>query len=166
VRDQLRSRLRGNERRNARVSRGAVFDPDDIRILVSAFDKAWEAVLASGVIFDTKAQADTERETAAWPLAARAQQPERMRRIILRPIFIRSRPPRSKRIKPSTPRVSCQLLLHDCERLAISTATIPIRKMPSKVPAPPIEATGAPSPRMLPRLSRSAPIRVPRLPPI
>jgi hypothetical protein len=25
----------------------------------------------------------------AWPLAARAQQPERMRRIILRPIFIR-----------------------------------------------------------------------------
>jgi hypothetical protein len=38
--------------------------------------------------------------------------------------------------------------------------------MPSKVPAPPIEATGAPSPRMLPRLSRSAPISVPRLPPI
>jgi hypothetical protein len=26
---------------------------------------------------------------AAWPLAARPQQPERMRRIILRPIFIR-----------------------------------------------------------------------------
>jgi hypothetical protein len=26
---------------------------------------------------------------AAWPLAARAQQPERMRRIISRPIFIR-----------------------------------------------------------------------------
>jgi hypothetical protein len=26
---------------------------------------------------------------AAWPPAARAQQPERMRRIILRPIFIR-----------------------------------------------------------------------------
>jgi hypothetical protein len=25
----------------------------------------------------------------AWPLAARAQQPERSRRIILRPIFIR-----------------------------------------------------------------------------
>src|SRR5215471_13695898 len=45
---------------------------------------------------------------------------------------------------PSTaePRVRCQRLLHDCERLAISTATIPMRKMPSKVPAPPIEATG------------------------
>jgi hypothetical protein len=26
---------------------------------------------------------------AAWPCMARAQQPERMRRIILRPIFIR-----------------------------------------------------------------------------
>jgi hypothetical protein len=26
---------------------------------------------------------------AAWPLAERAQQPERMRRIILRPMFIR-----------------------------------------------------------------------------
>ncbi len=51
------------------------------------------------------------------------------------------------------------------EKLASSTATIPVRKIPSKVPAPPIEATGAPSPRTTPRLSRSAPIRVPRLPP-
>jgi putative SOS response-associated peptidase YedK len=31
------------------------------------------------------------------------------------------------------PRVRRQRLLHDCERLAISTATIPIRKMPSHV---------------------------------
>ena len=30
-----------------------VFDPDDIRILVAAFDKAWETVQASGVTFDT-----------------------------------------------------------------------------------------------------------------
>ena len=29
-----------------------VFDPNDTRVLVSAFDKAWEAVQASGVIFD------------------------------------------------------------------------------------------------------------------
>ena len=28
-----------------------VFDPDDMRILVAAFDKAWEAVQASGVIY-------------------------------------------------------------------------------------------------------------------
>ena len=59
-----------------------------------------------------------------------------------------------------------QTLRHGCHRLASSTATIPIRKMPSNVPAPPIEATGAPSPRMALRLSKSAPISVPRLPPI
>ena len=28
-----------------------VFDPDEIRILVAAFDKAWEAVQASGVTY-------------------------------------------------------------------------------------------------------------------
>ena len=28
-----------------------VFDPDDIRILIAAFDKAWEAVQASGVVY-------------------------------------------------------------------------------------------------------------------
>jgi uncharacterized protein YciI len=59
-----------------------------------------------------------------------------------------------------------QALRHGCHRLANNTATIPMRKMPSNVPAPPIEATGAPSPRMAPRLSKSAPISVPRLPPI
>src|SRR5262249_37012265 len=48
--------------------------------------------------------------------------------------------------------------------LANSTASIPVIKMPSNVPAPPIEATGAPSPLIRPRLSRSAPISVPRLP--
>ena len=28
-----------------------IFDPDDMRILVAAFDKAWEAVQASGVTY-------------------------------------------------------------------------------------------------------------------
>jgi len=51
------------------------------------------------------------------------------------------------------------------EKLANSTAMMPVRKMPSNVPAPPIEATGAPSPRTTSRLSRSAPTSVPRLPP-
>lgn len=49
-------------------------------------------------------------------------------------------------------------------RLARKTARIPLRKMPSKVPAPPIEATGAPRPWIFPRLRRSAPTRVPKLP--
>src|SRR5690349_12700151 len=35
------------------------------------------------------------------------------------------------------------------DKLASSTATMPVRKMPSKVPAPPIEATGAPMPWIL-----------------
>lgn len=35
-----------------------VFDPEDIRILVRAFDQAWEAVQASGAVFATKAKAD------------------------------------------------------------------------------------------------------------
>ena len=50
------------------------------------------------------------------------------------------------------------------EKPASSTAMMPVRKMPSKVPAPPIEATGAPSPGTASRLRRSAPISVPRLP--
>ncbi len=50
-------------------------------------------------------------------------------------------------------------------RLAMSTAIRPDRKMPSKVPAPPMEATGAPSARMRGRFSRSAPTRVPSTPP-
>ncbi len=50
------------------------------------------------------------------------------------------------------------------EMLAISTAKMPITKIPSNVPAPPIEAIGAPKPCNLSRLSRSAPMSVPRLP--
>jgi len=48
--------------------------------------------------------------------------------------------------------------------LAISTAAMPVRKMPSKVPAPPIEAIGALSSPNLPKFMRSAPINVPREP--
>ena len=40
---------------------------------------------------------------------------------------------------------------------------MPVRNMPSNVPAPPIDATGAPSPWIFPRLRMSAPRRVPML---
>jgi hypothetical protein len=53
-----------------------VFDPDDIRILVSAFDNAWEAVLASGVIFDTKGQTDIARAILAKHIIAAAKDGE------------------------------------------------------------------------------------------
>ena len=46
-----------------------VFDPDDIRTLVGAFDKAWEAVQASGAIFD-KAKADSARAILAKHIIA------------------------------------------------------------------------------------------------
>ena len=41
------------------------FDPDEIRILVAAFDKTWESVQASGAIVDT----DTSVESARAILA-------------------------------------------------------------------------------------------------
>src|SRR5205823_8930012 len=44
---------------------------------------------------------------------------------------------------------------------AIRPAMMPVRNTPSKVPAPPMETMGAPSSAILPRLRRSAPIRVP-----
>jgi len=52
-----------------------VFDPEDIRILVRAFDQAWEAVQASGAVFETKAKADMARrysQNILLPLLKRA----------------------------------------------------------------------------------------------
>jgi hypothetical protein len=49
------------------VSQGTprAFDPDEIRILVAAFDKAWESVQASGAIFDTDTKAESARAILA-----------------------------------------------------------------------------------------------------
>ena len=38
---------------------------------------------------------------------------------------------------------------------------MPVRKMPSNVPAPPMEAMGVPSSAIFLRLSKSAPMKVP-----
>lgn len=51
-----------------------VFDPEDIRILVRAFDKAWEAVQASGAVFGTKAKADMARAILAKHIIAAAKE--------------------------------------------------------------------------------------------
>jgi hypothetical protein len=53
-----------------------VFDPDDVRILVAAFDKAWENVQASRVTFDTKAKADLARAILAKHIIAAAKDGE------------------------------------------------------------------------------------------
>jgi len=52
------------------------FDPEEIRILVAAFDEAWGAVQASGVIFDRKAKADTARAILAKHIIAAAKDGE------------------------------------------------------------------------------------------
>jgi hypothetical protein len=70
-------------RAQQRIARGflakhlGVFDPDDIRILVGAFDKAWEAVQASGEVFDSKARVDTARAILAKHIIAAAKDGER-----------------------------------------------------------------------------------------
>jgi hypothetical protein len=64
---------------NARISRRAfrgVLTPDDISILVAAFDKAWEAVQASGAVFG-KTEADLARAILAKHIIAAAKNGER-----------------------------------------------------------------------------------------
>jgi hypothetical protein len=53
------------------------FDPDEIRILVAAFDKAWESVQAGGVIVDTDTRAESARAILAKHIIEAAKQGER-----------------------------------------------------------------------------------------
>ena len=53
-----------------------VFAPDDIRILTAAFDKAWEAVQASGVVYP-QAKAEAARAILAKHIIAAAMHGER-----------------------------------------------------------------------------------------
>ena len=53
------------------------FDPHEIRILVAAFDKAWESVQASGAIFDTDAKTQLARAILAKHIIEAAKQGER-----------------------------------------------------------------------------------------
>jgi hypothetical protein len=54
-----------------------LFDPDQVRILVAAFDKAWESVQASGVVFDTDAKTESTWAILAKHIIEAAQQGER-----------------------------------------------------------------------------------------
>jgi hypothetical protein len=53
------------------------FDPDDVRILVAAFEKAWASVQASGTVFDTETKAESARAILAKHIIAAAKQGER-----------------------------------------------------------------------------------------
>jgi hypothetical protein len=56
------------------------FGPHEIRTLVGAFDKAWEAVVASGTIFATGAHAESARAILAKHIIEAAKQGERDQR--------------------------------------------------------------------------------------
>ena len=52
------------------------FGPAEIRILVSAFDQAWESIQASEAKFDTGAHAENARATLAKHIIEAAKQGE------------------------------------------------------------------------------------------
>jgi ABC-type nitrate/sulfonate/bicarbonate transport system substrate-binding protein len=52
------------------------FDPDEVHTLVAAFDKAWEAIQASGVVYP-EAKAETVRAILAKHIIAAAKNGER-----------------------------------------------------------------------------------------
>ena len=58
----------------------AAFDPEDVQILTSAFDKAWEAVQASGAKFDTEIHSRAARTVIAKHIIEAAKQGERDQR--------------------------------------------------------------------------------------
>jgi hypothetical protein len=53
------------------------FDPEEVRILVAAFEKAWASVQASGAVFDTGPKAASARAVLAKHIIAAAKQGER-----------------------------------------------------------------------------------------
>jgi hypothetical protein len=53
------------------------FDPEEVRILVAAFESAWASVQASGAIFDTGTRAASARAILAKHIIAAAKQGER-----------------------------------------------------------------------------------------
>jgi len=56
------------------------FNPHEVRTLVAAFDKAWEAVVASETIFATGAQAESARAILAKHIIEAATHGERDQR--------------------------------------------------------------------------------------
>jgi hypothetical protein len=54
-----------------------VFGPDDVRILVAAFEAAWASVQANGAVFDTGTKAELARAILAKHIIAAAKQGER-----------------------------------------------------------------------------------------
>jgi hypothetical protein len=65
-----------SEMRNFLAKHSGAFDPDEVDTLLAAFDKAWEAVQASGVVYP-EAKAEATRAIFAKHIIAAAMQGER-----------------------------------------------------------------------------------------
>ncbi len=59
---------------------GGVFSPDDVRILVAAFDGAWRSLLASGVTFESDRESEAVRDGLAKHIIEQARYGERDQR--------------------------------------------------------------------------------------
>jgi hypothetical protein len=59
---------------------GGVFSPDDVRILVAAFDAAWRSLLASGITFQSDRESEAVRDTLAKHIIEQARYGERDQR--------------------------------------------------------------------------------------
>ena len=57
-----------------------VFQPDDMRILVAAFDDAWRSLLASGVTFESDRESEAVRDGLAKHIIEQARYGERDQR--------------------------------------------------------------------------------------
>jgi hypothetical protein len=57
-----------------------VFGPDDVRILVAAFDDAWRSLLASGITFESDQESNAVRDTLAKHIIEQARYGERDQR--------------------------------------------------------------------------------------
>jgi len=56
---------------------GGVFSPEDVRILVAAFDGAWRSLLASGMIFESDRESEAARDSLAKHIIEQARYGER-----------------------------------------------------------------------------------------
>jgi len=66
-----------NLKKYADAGMAGVFDPDEVRILTTAFDKAWTAVQDSGVSFASNSHSEATREFLALRIMEMAQLGER-----------------------------------------------------------------------------------------
>src|SRR2546429_4779055 len=78
-RDRSLSRLRGRsvQMHGHLKTRPGVFDPDEVRILSAALDKAWQSIQAGGAKFDTDAEAEAVRAILAKHIIETAKKGER-----------------------------------------------------------------------------------------